>query len=518
MDTLTFIGAQTIAPSLLGWGLLRSSLLNGNARKSARLAESHAWIVCGLAIALSLHWGANGRTEAVFSSLDSHWFGLRLDVVSVPLLLLVSFLGAIILRFSKNYMSGDPNHGRFTKWMCITLGCVAALVTSPGLVQFFVAWVATSLSLHQLLVFYPERHGTLFSARKKFLISRIADLCLAIAFVEIYRSAGTQRFDALLAAFQTEQNTFSALVPWLIAVAAMLKSAQFPFHTWLPDTMGTPTPVSSLMHAGIINAGGFLVIRFAPLFQSHVGPLYLLAIVGAFTAAFGSLVMLTQTSVKRSLAYSTIAQMGFMLMQCGLGAFHLALLHIVAHSLYKAHSFLSSGSTILAIQARLMKTSAQPRSLWGTLLPLTLGFALAALPLWFGGTSLSEKPGALVFTAVLAAALGQFLAQSPSRHFTTNMAIATSIGSLYFLINYLSVWWIQPAITIAPLVHPIFEWSLAIAIIGIFVSFIQIQTITTMSAPPSWTQRLYVHALNGFYLNTMANRAIRFLRLHPDEA
>src|SRR5690606_5255778 len=135
-------------------------------------------------------------------------------------------------------------------------------------------------------------------------------------------------------------------VGWLIICGALLKSAQFPFHTWLPDTMGTPTPVSTLMHAGIINAGGYLVIRLSPLLVENTTAMLFLATIGAVTLASASLVMLTQTSVKRMLAYSTIAQMGFMLLQCGLGAYALAVLHLIAHSLYKAHAFLSSGSTV----------------------------------------------------------------------------------------------------------------------------------------------------------------------------
>ena len=146
-----------------------------------------------------------------------------------------------------------------------------------------------------------------------------------------------------------ESSTRTSELTWLclsLVCGAMLKSAQFPFHSWLPDTMETPTPVSALMHAGIINAGGFLIVRLSPLVTLSPLSLHILAVVGAFTAIFASLVMMTQASVKRMLAFSTIAQMGFMMLQCGVGAFSIAVLHIVAHSLYKAHAFLSSGSVV----------------------------------------------------------------------------------------------------------------------------------------------------------------------------
>ena len=137
----------------------------------------------------------------------------------------------------------------------------------------------------------------------------------------------------------------------MLALAAVLKSAQFPTHGWLTEVMETPTPVSALLHAGVINAGGFLLIRFADVMLLAPGVLAALVMIGGFTALFGSLVMLTQPAVKTSLAWSTVAQMGFMIFECGLALFPLALLHIVAHSLYKAHSFLASGGAVERVAA-----------------------------------------------------------------------------------------------------------------------------------------------------------------------
>jgi NAD(P)H-quinone oxidoreductase subunit 5 len=163
------------------------------------------------------------------------------------------------------------------------------------------------------------------------------------ALILTYRAFGSWEFEAM------RQASVPANIDWvacLLVAAALLKSAQFPFHTWLPDTMETATPVSALMHAGIVNAGGILVLRLHPLIAQSEVALAILASVGAITAVFGSVVMLTQASIKRSLAFSTVAQMGFMMLELGLGAYHLALLHLVAHSLYKAHAFLSSGTVV----------------------------------------------------------------------------------------------------------------------------------------------------------------------------
>lgn len=137
----------------------------------------------------------------------------------------------------------------------------------------------------------------------------------------------------------------------MLALAAVRKSAQFPTHGWLTEMMEAPTPVSALLHAGVVNGGGFLLIRFADLMLLSPGVLAVLAMLGGFTALFGALVMLTQPAVKTSLAWSTVAQMGFMILQCGLALFPLALLHIVAHSLYKAHAFLASGGAVEQVAA-----------------------------------------------------------------------------------------------------------------------------------------------------------------------
>ena len=202
---------------------------------------------------------------------------------------------------------------------------------------------------------------------------------------------------------------------FLLVAGAITKSAQFPFHTWLPQTMETPTPVSALMHAGIVNAGGYLIIRTSPLVSLTPWALTMLAIIGGVTACFAAVVMLTQTSVKKSLAYSTIAQMGFMMLQCGLGAFSAAMLHILAHSLYKAHAFLSSGSVIserLATPVSRDRTVDHPRSLGheasrrGTIIVAFLGI----LPRLFG-INPSVKPGGLLLGGVLCLALTYWVGQ-----------------------------------------------------------------------------------------------------------
>ena len=431
---------------------------------------------------------------------------LRLDAISVVMAVLVSFLGAIVLKFSQHYISGDAGQARFFSWMSLALASVLTVVLSNHLLVIAAAWVMTSLSLHRLLLHYPGRAGALFSARKKFVVSRLADVLLLAAAVLLYRSHGTWELDTLFAAVAAGKTEGLPLVGFLIVGCAALKSAQFPFHSWLPDTMETPTPVSAFMHAGIINAGGFLVIRLSPLLVHAPAALTTLALLGAFTAAFAAVVMLAQPSVKRALAYSTIAQMGFMMLQCGLGAYGLALLHIVAHSLYKAHAFLTAGSTIGAVPRAAIKLKTPA---------LTLGVLGGALLVAGGATALQALAPAAplhlgVFAVVLALALAYGLARTWStgggtRTSLRGIAVAATIAlaSLGLHAGASALFTDLPAVSPEPVV---------LALVGgVFVALFIFQSLLWRAAHYALGRRLYVHALNGFYLGTYANRLLGVL-------
>ena len=266
-------------------------------------------------------------------------------------------------------MDGELRQGAFTGWLCATLAAVMMLVISGNTLQLAVAWILTSVFLHKLLLFYPDRVAAQRAARKKWVTARAGDAALIVAVVVLHAQFGTGDIATILnMAAAADMQAGATWIAGALALAAILKSAQFPTHGWLTEVMETPTPVSALLHAGVINAGGFLLIRFADVMLLSPGVLAVLVMVGGFTALFGGLVMLTQSAVKTSLAWSTVAQMGFMILQCGLALFPLALLHIVAHSLYKAHAFLASG---MAVDGRGRDPAArargdpQPGSRWG---------------------------------------------------------------------------------------------------------------------------------------------------------
>ena len=282
---------------------------------------------------------------------------VRADAVGCAVLLLVSFIGWVITRYSQACMSGDAGQARYTRWLMATLAAVGVVVITNNLAVLALAWLATSVALHQLLTYFSDRPAALIAAHKKFLASRLGDVCLFTGVVLIGVSLGSLEIDQLVATAQSLVAFPPALqaAVFLIVISALLKCAQLPVHGWLIQVMEAPTPVSALLHAGIVNLGGFLLIRLSPLVSGVGGAQTLLVVAGSVTAVVAALVMMTRISVKVMLAWSTCAQMGFMLMQCGLGAYDLALLHLLAHSLYKAHAFLAAGGAVE--QARLKAMS-----------------------------------------------------------------------------------------------------------------------------------------------------------------
>jgi NAD(P)H-quinone oxidoreductase subunit 5 len=267
------------------------------------------------------------------------------------------------------------------------------------------------------------------------------------------------------------------------------------------------------MHAGVINDGGFLVIRLSPLVSLSPIALELLALIGALTAIMGSVVMLTQTSIKRSLAYSTMAQMGFMMLQCGLGAFSAALLHIVAHSAYKAHAFLSCGS-ILDNVAR-MKVPALPAALAGwralaLVAALTLAPAILFVTVRGVGIDLLAKPGGLVLGLILTLALAQLLWNGLStgvlrlalRSVALALLVAGAYSVAYLAMDHLVASSTSHHTTARSALDLVILAIVALGFVGIFV----LQAVSGPLAGQRWVRALYVHAMNGFYIDIPARR------------
>jgi NAD(P)H-quinone oxidoreductase subunit 5 len=486
----------------------------GTGRQRAGMARSAALVSLASAIPLA---GLVFLTQPQ-ATPELQGAGLYVDALSAIMFLLVSFVGCIVVQYSRNYMAGDAGQARFTRLLCVTLAAVLLLILSGNLVMFGAAWVATSFGLNRLLLFYGDRPSAILAARKKFIASRISDACLIAAFALLWRGTGALDLPTVLDRLSGVQL---APIGVLIALAALLKSAQFPLHGWITEVMETPTPVSALLHAGIVNAGGFLVLRFAPVMQGSAVGMDLLLVIGGITALFASVVMLTQNAVKVALAWSTIAQMGFMLLQCGLGAWPAALLHIVAHSLYKAHAFLSSGSVI-----DIARASWSP-SPGGAPHPARLGLAVAgvlatvAVVGTFSGFDPGREPGPFALGAIMLMGLVHLLAQSIDSRFTGFVVARTSVAA--FLVAGA---WFGLQAGMSALVGPALPADanrsdpLAMAAIALVVAGFAALTIGQSSvlsakgsAAPDWTRAWFVHIRNGLYVNTLANRLV--LRFWP---
>lgn len=506
--------------------LLFGFVPSGAANRHVGLMRSFASLTSVLAFLLSMATaGMLARFGAVDMPLCSlTWpiklsLGVYLDSLSAIMLLLITFIGVIIIRYSIRYLDRDVTQGRFLKWIAFTLGAVLLLVVSRNLAMLTAAWMLTSYGLHQLLTHYSDRSWAVWAARKKFLISRLGDVMLLAALALTYFCFGSVEYAEIFAAAGNLQqgssggNFWIPMIGSLYVLGAMTKSAQFPFHSWLPDTMETPTPVSALMHAGIINAGGFLVLRLSPLIAlSHLA-LDFLALIGAFTALLGGVVMLTQTSVKRQLAYSTMAQMGFMMLQCGLGAFSAALLHIVAHSLYKAHAFLSSGSVLDAAAG--LKTSngrydSGQRSLLMLPVALTMALAICTATVWGLTADHLSKPGAVILSLILTIALTQLLWPAFSSGsirlagWSVLAAMAVSIG--YYAAYLLTDHALASSVSHQKVIPSLFD-SLVTGFVGLgFIGIFLLQATIRLATQGPLMRSVYVHAVHGFYLDVPARR------------
>lgn len=476
--------------------------------RSAATAGRLATTLAGASLIAALTQLASLLTQGPAEIRFASELTLRLDSITVTMALLVSFLGWVVLRFSRNYLQGDPHQSRFFSQMSFTLAAVLTLVLAGGFLVLAAAWVATSLCLHRLLLHFPHRPGAIFAARKKYVISRLGDACLLAALVVIHQHHGTWNFEVLFTAAAAGNTNGIPLACFLLAICAALKSAQFPFHGWLPDTMETPTPVSAFMHAGIINAGGFLIVRTSPLFVHAPAALAALAIIGTLTAAFGAVVMLVQPGVKRSLAYSTIAQMGFMILQCGVGAFGLALLHIVAHSLYKAHAFLHAGSSVGAVRR--------------AAIPLRTPAVLAGMGLVAAGAAaihlLNIPHGSqpLLFAWILGLALTYGMARAwsagPMTAGKTVAAVIVAAGITGASLGlHIAVGWLFQGL-------PVYQTSLGLGmfVAVIFAGLFTFQCLMWRAASHPIGRRIHTHALNGFYIGTLGNRLLdRLWPHHP---
>ncbi len=482
MDIATLALSSIVAPAALhGWAAARAA----HGPRDAAWRRAHAAAV-GAALL------AAGALAASLVIGPSRALWLRLDAAGALVALLVSFVGWVIVRYSQRYLSGERDERRYLRLLALTLAAVSLVLAADHLLLLASAWIGTSLTLHRLLRFYVERPAARMAAHKKFLAARAADAALLGSVALLGTAYGTLSLGEMLArsaSLGVPPLAHAGLV--LLVITALLKCAQLPLHGWLIQVMEAPTPVSALLHAGVVNLGGFVLIRFAPLLAQSPTALVLLAAVATLTVLLATIVMGTRISVKVALAWSTVAQMGFMLLQVALGLPAMALVHLVAHSLYKAHAFLAAGGVVQRQQALRLAPQPEARGARWVLAAVLAPASIVGIGVALGA---STTPAAVLAAAVLGLSLVPLAAAGRLAG-----TVAVTLG-----------WFAGHAVGAALLPKAAFDVPLAtvLAVAGVLLALFALQAAIALRPASVFVRRLYPWAYGGFYVDERVSRAL----------
>ncbi|MCZ6506686.1 MAG: NADH-quinone oxidoreductase subunit L [Acidobacteria bacterium] len=303
--------------------------------------------------------GVMGLDDGTFANV-SFEMGFLLDPLSCVMVFVVTFVGFWIHWFSVGYMAHEPGFQRYFTYLNLFMGMMLMLVLGNNFLVTFVGWEGVGLCSYLLIGFYYDQDFPPFAGRKAFIVNRIGDFAFLAGLFALVDHFGTLNYQRLFEAI--EQNpagvqgeyvlglSFAAFVALALFVGATGKSAQIPLYVWLPDAMAGPTPVSALIHAAtMVTAGVYMVVRSNALYQLAPEISYVVAIIGALTAIFAATIAIAQTDIKKVLAYSTVSQLGYMFLACGVGAYSAAIFHLMTHAFFKGLMFLGSGSVIHAM-------------------------------------------------------------------------------------------------------------------------------------------------------------------------
>ncbi|HEY9893438.1 MAG TPA: NAD(P)H-quinone oxidoreductase subunit 5 [Candidatus Sericytochromatia bacterium] len=344
---------------LLGLGLISlNKATNGLRKLNAAFIVSLLGAAMGLSFALlwsQIHGHeAYTRTFEWAAAGNFHLrMGYTIDHLTALMLVIVTTVAFLVMIYTDGYMAHDPGYVRFYAYLSLFSSSMLGLVISPNLVQIYIFWELVGMCSYLLVGFWYDRKAAADACQKAFVVNRVGDFGLLLGILGLYWATGSFEFDVIgahLNAF-VESGILSASLAALFAVLVFLgpvaKSAQFPLHVWLPDAMEGPTPISALIHAAtMVAAGVFLIARMYPVFDGIPLVMNVIAWTGAFTAFLGASIAITQNDIKKGLAYSTISQLGYMVMAMGIGAYSAGLFHLMTHAYFKAMLFLGSGSVI----------------------------------------------------------------------------------------------------------------------------------------------------------------------------
>src|ERR1044072_9345424 len=387
------------------------------ALRASRTTTGFAIAVLGQIAALTMAIGAFVSTLALpgaHAVQNFTWFtfcdqvlrlGVVLDPLAAAMLVMITFVSLWIFVFSKGYMAGDKDFTRFCAYLLFFSAAMLGVVIASSLLLLFVSWELVGLASYLLIGFWIHKPSAAAAAKKAFITTRIGDLGFFLGMLWLYRDAGTLLFydggkGSLEAVGLLAIGSSATFIALLIFSGAVGKSGQFPLHVWLPDAMEGPTPVSALIHAATMGAaGGFLVARVYPIFSlgaiDGVTPsLTVVVWIGVITALMASLIAIAQADIKRILAYSTVSQLGLMMVSLGVGGVAAGIMHLLAHGFFKALLFLGSGSVIHAShhEQDIRKMGGLRKLMPVTFITYAIGMmALSGVPLFFAGAWTKEE-------------------------------------------------------------------------------------------------------------------------------
>jgi NADH-quinone oxidoreductase subunit L len=373
-----------------------------------------------------LSWIQSGDFKANWS--------IRIDVLTAVMLVVVTWVSSVVHIYSIGYMSHDEHRQRFMCYLSLFTFFMLVLVTADNLIQLFVGWEGVGLCSYLLIGFWFKKPEANAAAMKAFIVNRVGDVGFALGIAATYLLFGSVQFDTIFAhvpdhvgdvmKFWGHNYHALTLICVLLFIGAMGKSAQIGLHTWLPDAMEGPTPVSALIHAAtMVTAGVFLVARCSPMFERAPGALAFVTVIGATTAFFAATVALTQTDIKRVIAYSTCSQLGYMFIACGVSAYSAGIFHLMTHAFFKALLFLGAGSVIHAVSGE--QDMRKMGGLWKKI-PFTYAY------MWIGSLALAGLPffaGYYSKDIILEAAMG---ADSGVARYAFTLGIAAAFLTAFY--------------------------------------------------------------------------------------
>ncbi len=483
-STMTYLSLMLTTIPIMG--LILNVLSNRNPKMGAQLAT----MAIGIGLTLSLILlGYCYADKASF-----YFLGFKADGLGFLMTSLIFFVSTVVHQFSIRYMAGDRNYQSYYYKLSLMTASAAIMALADQSMLFFTAWCMSNVLLISLMIHKQKWSAAAYSGKLAFKSLFVGAALLMIAIILMYLEAGSLSISTITQQASHSPLMLTALI--LCIITAMTQSALWPFHRWLTSSLNSPTPVSAIMHAGLVNGGGFLLVRFAPLLSEHHLLLNFIFFIGVISAVLGTLWKLVQTDVKRMLACSTMGQMGFMMIQCGLGLFPAAIAHLIWHGLFKAFLFLSAGSAVIS-----KKADSQSRtSTWSAFI-LSCGYGLfgAYSFAWFSDKSFfsMNTTAFLVGFAFLASTQVAHAVLRNNITFSKNL-LAMIVASLSGAVYGCSIHLIEAAIPSIITAHRSINALHLIAFTGFMMIWLvlNLECLRPIQKTRFW-KRSYIALLNG---------------------